>query len=74
MCKLPVRKLFLISHTCVTHLLALRLCVLNCTVFQHGYRERAAVMANWVARTFRKEDLDKGILDVAGTIRFTIKQ
>ena len=23
-------------------------------------------MANWVARTFRKDDLDKGILDVAG--------
>jgi hypothetical protein len=37
-------------------------------VFQHGYRERAAVMASWVARTFRKEDLEKGILDVAGTI------
>ena len=46
--------------------LAARRCVLNCAVFQQGYRARAAVMASWMVRTFDKEDLDKGILDVAG--------
>lgn len=31
-----------------------------------GYRARAAVMARWMTETFRKEDLEKGVLDVAG--------
>ena len=31
-----------------------------------GYRARGAVMASWMANTFRHEDLEKGILDVAG--------
>jgi hypothetical protein len=31
-----------------------------------GYRARAAVMARWMVETFRKEDLERGVLDVAG--------
>jgi hypothetical protein len=31
-----------------------------------GYRARAAVMAKWMVETFEVQDLEKGVLDVAG--------
>ena len=33
---------------------------------KQGYRARAAVMAKWMVETFKVQDLEKGVLDVAG--------